>query len=307
MIPGRWRWLGLAVGVWGCGGPPASVVPASLDVEWQPFRWADLTVGGVEVRRAAILIETADRALIARGDTAVTQFQLDFGFSGTGAFGIPLRALEPESTDLTTARTSFRAVVSRLGNRDDSAGVRRPYRLGTVGLLYYGLKGLIIDQAGHRVGAPRTGAALPPELEQRMRWTPATETVGRLVVPLTTGTDRLGGLWFDPGSSLVPLLVDDPTWRLLTGASGRDGGLRRLAFPTATDSLILEGAPSRVPMSLGTIPLGTTTVWRVVSGPPAERPDRFPDGVVGVIGNQLFESWSLVYVNVRAKRLGVVR
>ncbi len=307
MPVGRCRWLFLAAGVWGCGGPPAPVVPASLDVEWQPFRWADLTVGTVVIRRAAILIETADRALIARGDTAVTQFQLDFGFSGTGAFGVPLRALEPAPADSATARTSFRAVVNRLGNRDDSAGVRRPYRLGTVGLLFYGLKGLIIDQVGHRVGAPRSGAALPADLEQRMQWTPATETVGRLVVPLAAGTDRLGGLWYDPGSSLVPLLVDDPTWRLLTGRSGREAGNRRLAFPTAADSLILEGAPSRAPLSLGAISLGSVTVWRVASGSDRDRPDQFPDGVVGIIGNQLFEGWSLIYVNVRAKRLGVAR
>lgn len=303
--------VALAVVVGGCRGKPVSAVPESLEVDWQPFRWADVRVGSTVVQRAAVLVETADpRLLVSRpgADSVPTvQLQLDFGFAGTGAFGIPLRTLRPLPVPPAAARSRFPALVTTLGIRDDSTGATAGYRLGTVGLLYYGVKGLIIDQVEMRVGSPRTGAALPAQVTSRMAWTEAREEAGRLAVPLVWRSDRLGALWFDPGSSLVPVLLDGSSWRLLTGRNGTEPDTRRLVFPVGRDSLVLAGAPTLDPFSLGGIRFGTVVVYRVLTGPPGPRPDRFPEGVVGVIGNQLFEDVRMLYVNVRARQLGVVR
>ncbi|MGE0441158.1 MAG: hypothetical protein AB7L66_01730 [Gemmatimonadales bacterium] len=300
--------VGLAVVLaLGCRSRPQSVVPASLPVDWQPYRWVTLDIGRETVRRAALVVETHDPALIrgSGGDSAATRMQLDFGFAGTERFGIPLRTLVPSAPAADSLRV-LHGRITGLGIRDDSIGVTKSYPLGTVGLLFYGIKGLIIDQVEHRIGAPRTGARLPPELTDRMQWTQATEEVGRLAVPLVWQGDRLGRLWYDPGSSLVPLLLDGPTWRLVTGRQGGEPDNQRLVFPAGGDSLVLIGAPTTEPLVLGGIGLGRVTAWRVLANPAGLGADRFDDGVVGQVGNQLFERFRMLYVNVRAKQLGVI-
>jgi hypothetical protein len=169
------------------------------------------------------------------------------------------------------------------------------------------VKGLLIDQVEQRVGAPRAGRPLPAELSDRMQWSEAHEDAGRLRIPLVWRTDRLGDLWYDPGSSLVPLLLTAPAWRELTGRATSDPANRRLVFPVVGDSVVLVGAPVIDGLTLGGISLGGVVGYLVLSGPSDQRPDRFPEGVVGVIGNQAFERARLLYVNVRSRRLGFLR
>lgn len=309
--------LVLLLAALGCGKRPVSVVPADLPVDWQPFRWVELTIGTVPVSRAAVLVGSTDRALRYESDGAaaagaggsgapINQLHLDFGFSATDAFGIPLLTADSLPTDPRTP-TLFRATVRSLGRRGDTLGVAPRLRLGTVGLLFYGVRGLLIDQVEHRIGTLRGTATLPASLTDRMAWADAKEAVGRLEVSIADARGPLGALWYDPGSSLVPLLVDGATWARLSGRSPDDRGTRRLVFPVGGDSVVLVGAPTARPFALGAIPLGTVTVWRVGSAPAGSRPDRFPDGVVGTIGNPLFEDARMIYVDVRRGRLGVIR
>jgi hypothetical protein len=303
--------MGVAlVAALGCGGKPATVVPASLEVDWQPFRWAEVEIGANLVRRASILVETSDPVLLLERqhrDSSVVQMQLDFGFAGIGSFGIPLRAFEPTVTDPERAKRVAAGRIGRLGNRDDSTGVTSAHRLGTLGLLFFTIKGLLIDQAAQRLGAPRAGTTLPAALTDRMSWSDGREVDARWLMPLVWRGDRLGEMWYDPGSSLVPLLVSAPVWRVLTGRTGGESENWRLVFPVPGDSLVLVGAPTAAPLTLGTIPLGIVSVYHVAAGRPGSRPDQFAADVVGVIGNQLFERYRLLYFNVRGKRFGVIR
>lgn len=296
----------------GCAKGPA-IVPglATLEVDWQPFRWVNATVGAVTVERASILVDATDPAMVIgqpkdTGPGAIPM-QLDFGFASTGAFGLPLRLLEPIATDSVRARRVLDGTVARLGRREDSVGVGRPYRLGTLGLLFFGIKGLLIDQVEQRLGAPRPRTMLPAAITDRMQWSEAREEGGRLRIPLVRESVRLGDLAMDPGSSLVPLQLNHEVWRRLTARIGDESENVRLVFPASSDSLVLIGARPTIPLTLGTIALGDGLVFYPASGPPEFVHPRLGEGVVGVVGNQLFTPFRLIYVNVRAKRLGVVR
>ncbi len=298
------RCLVIALGAIGCA-KPGPVLPADFGREWQPFRWADAIVGTQSISRAAIIVEPTDPTLRGNSSTPV-RLQLDFGFSSTGAFGLPLRLLD--TTGATTAPTSriLAGRISHLGNRDDSTGTGLTFRVGTVGLLYYGVKGLLIDQATQRIGTQGPGQKLPPALESRIQWSEATEDVGRLSLPLSIGRTSVGRVWFDPGSSLVGVLLMGDVWRSVTGRHGDEPGLERRVFPLAGDSLVLAGARPRPGLGLGAIPI-EETVYLVVHGPAESYPERFGGGIVGVVGSQLFSRHRLVYVNTRAKRFGVLR
>ena len=171
-------WLAVWLLAVGCARP-GPVLPAQFGTDWQPFRWVDAEVGGQAVPRAAIIVEPTDPALRSNSNIPV-HLQLDFGFSSTGSFGLPLRLLDTTGATPTTPSRILAGRIPRLANRDDSTGTAQTFRVGTVGLLYYSVKGLLIDQAAQRIGTPRPGQKLPPELEQRMRWTEATEDAGRL-------------------------------------------------------------------------------------------------------------------------------
>lgn len=297
--------IGLALGA--CRASPKSVPGlADLPVEWSPFRWVEATIGGHTIPQAAILVDSQDSAAVAdRTAGSKNPFQLDFGFAGTAAAGLPLRLLETAPNDSTNALV-LRGRIARLWMRDDSVGLGRPFRLGTLGLLFYSSRGLLIDFTTQRLGAPLRRLALPATIADRMLWMEAREDNGRLRIPLTWETTRLGDLLYDPGSSLVPFLVDVETWRQLTGRRETDPDLRRLAFPTATDSLVLLGAPPRRPILLGTFPLAVD-IYTTLSGPAALARPPLGAGVVGRIGNQLFAGARLLYVNPAAGRVGVLR
>lgn len=290
------------------GGRPAVTVPPTIDMEWHRFRWAELTIGRQVATRAAVLVETSDRALLVNrtgpaDSLGPVQMELDAGFSATGRFGIPLRTMEPLPTDPSAADRIFRARVGRLGNRDDSTGADGTYQLGTVGLLYFGSRGLVIDQVGQRIGAPRTGQTLPAALTDRMEWGAIEDQQGRIALPLVWQGDRLGMLWYDPGSSLAPLIVTPEVWRQLTGRTGNEPTNRRLAFPATGDSLVLVGAQASAPVRFGAVSLGPIMVYHVVRGPAGV----IAPEVVGVVGNQAFEPFRLLYFNMRTRRFGAVR
>lgn len=305
------RWVAPLVGllVVGCAKGP-KVVPelATLPVDWEPFRWVDVLIGTTTVHRAAMLVDVADRTVSGAVEPGFDNpMQLDFGFAGIGTSGVPLRLLEPITTDSATMPRVLVGRLSRLGPREDSVGLGRVFRLGTLGLLFYGNRGLIIDQVGQRLGAPRAGAPLPASVTDRMRWTEARERNGRLELPFLWRSTSLGNLVYDPGSSLVPVVLEPEAWRQVTGRRGDEPDNLRLAFPTAGDSLILVGAKPAGPLVLGAISFDDVAVYFAQSGPPALARPPLGAGVVGVVGNQLFQGYRLVYVSVRAGRLGVLR
>ncbi len=298
------RWLAIALLAVGCA-KPGSVLPADFGTDWQPFRWVDAQVGAQPVPRAAIIVEPTDPALRSNSNIPV-HLQLDFGFSSTGAFGLPLRLLDTTGATPAAPDRILAGRIPRLANRDDSTGNAQTFRVGTVGLLYYSVKGLLIDQATQRIGTPRPGQKLPPALEAKMRWSEATEDVGRLSLPLALDRASLGRVWFDPGSSLVGVLLTGDAWRNVTARRGDEPGLVRRVFPIGGDSLVLTGARPRAGLALGAIPI-EETVYMVTHGPAEADPERFGGGIVGVIGSQLLARYRLVYVNTRAKRFGVLR
>lgn len=301
---GRPRWLPTLLALAACARP-GSVLPADFGTEWQPFRWVDARIGTESVPRAALIVEPTDPALRINANTPV-HLQLDFGFSSTGAFGIPLRLLDTTDAPPATRDRILAGRIPRLANRDDSTGTAQTFRVGTVGLLYYAVKGLLIDQVTQRIGVPRPGQKLPPDLERRMVWTEATEDVGRLSLPLSLDRASVGRVWFDPGSSVVGVLLTAEAWRSVTGRRHDEPGLERRVFPLVGDSLVLTGARPRPGLAIGGIQI-PDAVFTVTHGPAEARPERFGDRVVGVVGSQLFAGARLVYINTRAQRLGSMR
>ena len=130
------------------------------------------------------------------------------------------------------------------------------------------MKGLLIDQATQRIGTPRPGQKLPPELEGRMRWSAATEDVGRLSLPLALGRASLGRVWFDPGSSLVGVLLTGEAWRKVTARRADEPGLERRVFPLPGDSLVLAGARPRAGLGWSMSTPGPSGSGSFVSGRP---------------------------------------
>lgn len=303
-----WGWFVAGLFGAGCAKGPATVPGiATLEADWQPFRWVDLRIGGTMIDRAAIVVDALDSAMVIgrQQGGAPLAMQLDFGFAGTAAQGIPLRLVVPDTAPMVTGHLVGR--LTRLGPREDSSATESRRVFGTLGLLYFGLRGLVIDQVGQRLGAPRGRGSLPPALAARMQWTEGAEEAGRFRLPLTAESTPVGDVVIDPASSLVPLLVEAALWRRITGRTGREADNMRLSLPTTGDSLILVGARPTVPLGLGAIPISPSAVYFAASGPADLVSPRLGRAVVGVIGNQLFRPYRLVYLNVRAKRFGVIR
>lgn len=299
---GRWIFL-VAIGS-GCGHH-RSVVPVEFGAEWQSFRWVTAIVGGTAIPRAAMVVAPTDPTLAGGRGTGPVTLQLDFGFSSTGAFGLPLRLMDTTGPAAATPG-ELAGRIPRLAVRDDSSGTGAGFRLGTVGLLYYAVSGLLIDQVNQRLGAPLRNQRIPAELERRMLWSEAKEEVGRLALPLTADRDRMGRVWYDPASSVVPVLLTAEVWRAVTRRRGDEPDLERRRYPTTGDTLVLVGARPAAPLALGDIPLAGP-VFFVAAGPAAAWAEALGDGVVGLVGNQAFASYRLVYLSPGVKRLGVAR
>ena len=119
-MPQTTRWFTTALLTTGCASP-GPVLPADYGTEWQPFRWVDAQIGAQPVPRAAIIVEPTDPALRSNSNIPV-HLQLDFGFSSTGSFGLPLRLLDTTGTTPAASTLILAGRIPRLANRDDSTG-----------------------------------------------------------------------------------------------------------------------------------------------------------------------------------------
>jgi len=284
--------LGLVALLAGCRRPP-DLRPAldALPVEWAPFRWVDLELGGARLPRASVLVRWQP--------TDDTELQLDFGLGAQGRFGLPIRKLAV----IDSTPSSLHGSLAALGDRDDSSAAR--FKVGTLGLLafYIGRSTVLIDPTTRRIGRIGAVDSLPASIRARLRFGAGREIDGRFLLPIAVGGESRGEVLVDPANSLVPLWIEEPLWREATGRSGGEQGNQRLVLPTASGpDLVFEGAPVRRRVLVGGLSLRPGVVYRRVSGPPASSLSELPGPIVGVAGNAVLEASPLLVIDLRRKR-----
>ena len=127
----------------------------------------------------------------------------------------------------------------------------------------------------------------------------------KFFVPVSVDAFQSDAVVFDTGSSQLPLNVDLPIWKKLTGRSQAKDATRSIASSSWGKPVTFSGAPAAGPLMLGELNLGRPTVFTN-----AELPTAFADWPFhseGVLGNALL--WDgLVILDMTARvRFGYIR
>lgn len=105
----------------------------------------------------------------------------------------------------------------------------------------------------------------------------------KLYVPLSIGAFKSDAFVFDTGSSELPLNVDLATWRTLTNRATTEGAPSSYRGSAWGKPLIIPGALSTSPVSIGKTALGRVTVFTNPAQPTGFTD--WPVQTVGVLGN----------------------
>jgi hypothetical protein len=264
--------------------PPASVASAalrrataSLDNKSQcvPFNWIANDKGSA---RGAITVPVVVNGRPLR-------MQLDTGADVTSLYG----HLAEQSGWAKAGNETFRAarftvagtdldrpIVYVNSDMEEDAKVQ-----GTLGLPALVGKVAVLDYPGKRfclfaeADVP-AAVAEAPSVRAMLR-------NSKLYVPLSIGAFTSDAFVFDTGSSELPLNVDLATWRTLTGRATIEGAPASYQGSAWGKPLVLPGAPSSSPLTIG-----KTAFGRVIVFTNPAQPTGFidwPVQTVGVLGN----------------------
>ncbi|GHH26169.1 hypothetical protein GCM10008023_40420 [Sphingomonas glacialis] len=264
--------------------PPATVpsaalkrATASLDTKSQcvPFNWIVNDKGSA---RGAITVPVVMNGRPLR-------MQLDTGADVTSLYGHLAEQASWSKTGSKTFRAArFTVADTRLDrptiyvNSDMEAD---PTVQGTLGLPALLGKVVVLDYPGKRL-CLFAEADVPAAIAEA----PSVRAMlrnSKLYVPLSIGAFASDAFVFDTGSSELPLNVDLATWRTLTNRVTTEGAPTSYQGSAWGKPLIIPGAPSASPVSIGKIVLGRVTVFTNPAQPTGFTD--WPVQTVGVLGN----------------------
>lgn len=127
----------------------------------------------------------------------------------------------------------------------------------------------------------------------------------RLYVPLTIGAVTNDTYVFDTGSSELPLNVDLNTWQALTRRTTTEGAPARYEGSAWGKPLLLPGAPTAEPVSIGATRLGTITVFTNPAQPGGFAD--WPVSTTGVLGNAPLWEGTVIFDLTAKVRFAVVQ
>lgn len=212
-------------------------------------------------------------------------FQLDTGPNATILYGAAADRAGWSGSD----EESFRADRFSIGSTVLDRPAIYPNRemtgtevaAGTLGLAELIGRIAVIDYPGQRF-CLFADADLPDLLREGPN-VRATLRNGKLFLPLTIGEFTTEAMVFDTGSSELPMLVDQPLWKRLTGLADIASAPRHVGGSSWGTPIKLSGAPGTGPMAIGDIELGVQDVFTIESQPDSFA--RWPFRADGVIGN----------------------
>ena len=157
---------------------------------------------------------------------------------------------------------------------------------GTVGMDLIVGRVLVVDFEGARFCIVDR---VPEALERRAHFVPATLAKNRLFPHVLLGGKPRQDLFYDTGSSLVPLALDQADWRALTGRDGNEPDNKRMEATSWGQKTSLVGATVPGGLQVGNVHLGTPLAFFRTDKPDLFESWRWPSHRVGgLIGNMPF-------------------
>ncbi|HEX6053500.1 MAG TPA: hypothetical protein VFZ21_29730 [Gemmatimonadaceae bacterium] len=244
--------------------------------------------------------------------------QLDTGSDQTMFYEIPYRELRPDLPDPPPRFVLERATVgTELLDRDTiwlrpksgrPIASTRARTIGTLGADVLRTRVLIIDYAAARFALLPPGVAVPPDLDQRTRWTTLTARDGKLFIHARVAGNDRDDLFFDSGSSAFPLVVRRELWRQLTGREPGDAANDVWTATSWGREVPLIGAPLLGSVAIAGLEFRApmTFFHGDTAGPPGFfETSQYP--VAAYIGNVLFADSLTVIVDAERRRFGIAR
>jgi hypothetical protein len=157
--------------------------------------------------------------------------------------------------------------------------------LGSIGLDLLVGHVVVIDYPGQRFALASLGD-MPGQFLDRISWAPATLRDGKFFPHVAVGGTGAVDLFFDTGASAFGLVVDESTWRELTGVTDPDSAAIRWTVSSWGNEVDVVGHPASGPLVVGSARLEGLDVFYF-----EDRPRLFegwPFETRGLIGNSGF-------------------
>lgn len=263
--------MAMACALWSA---PASAQPSLQDQNCAPMRW----IGDAEQPRLALATQV-------RINRRSYWFQLDTGADATMLYGAEAVA-RGWTRDGAQVFTSQQLEAGGLGVADFPIHVRVGTKpgsglAGTLGLDAFIGRVALIDYPGMRLCI---ALAYGPSntIAERTHWSPASVRSGKLFVPVDVGDQTLENMFFDTGSSRMPLWVDLPDWTALTGVTEMAQAPEAIHGMQWGRPKVWRGAPARVPVRIG---VGNTAVSNAIIYVDESEPNFFAHWPIPAEGN----------------------
>ncbi len=304
--------IALALGLTSCGPKSISMnILQTKEFTWQPFRWVPFEFASAVQEKAAIFVPIqfggSDHRYWMQLDTGATTQVRGNAFNSLGIqHKVVRRDKGYDVVELDAAVAGYDTHNVRLCSMENQGAAIDPsatdVRIGTLGMDFFMDKILVLDFPNARLGIATTVDQLPNGLVDSARFFPAETMRSWLVIQPRVGEVDLK-VAYDTGASLMPLTLDQPLWRKVTGRNGDEADNLRADVPSWGKIITIVGAPTKEEMMLGELSLGhpnafyeQSTTNLVFEG----------SGAHGVMGNSPFYDHYIVILDPLGKRFGLV-
>lgn len=255
--------------------------------EWMSFKWGEQTIGGVELKRAAMLVELKDGPPL----------QLDTGSPSSYLYAPSYQFEGSKSMSFATPsgqfiNESFEVHESKLSDE---------FAVGTLGASFFKDSILIIDFPRNRF---MKTTSIPEELSEN----PIDFIDGQvtdslhIVTSVNVGDVTLSPVVFDTGSSIFKLVLNKEQWLALVSEEVAKSPEFTMEVPAWGRKITLHGAKSISPICVGDICVDGNIYY---SDDP--QLDFSKAGLAGLMGNAILEDKYILILDYANKRIGTIR
>jgi hypothetical protein len=279
-------------------------------IPWSKIIWDSTTLGGKVLQHSALMVEVKLDSLATPG-----LMQLDTGADRDALYSKIYERLHPTETPGDKNWISLSGTVAgrtfkgdwfyHLRDFEDSADASKLPVIGTIGLGFFERRILLIDFVSQQVGILRGNQDLPPAIAQKVDFVPIEFRDGKIFIAVTINgaEDRL--LFFDSGSSAMPVMTSRPRWLELTGAQPDDPSNSITMGTSWGKPARYVGAPLKGSMCVGKACLPHPLAFFESTGLGNLDFDKYPYKASGNFGNVLFDGRYTVIVDLPHKRFGL--
>ncbi|MEP0175555.1 MAG: hypothetical protein ABJH28_17095 [Paraglaciecola sp.] len=255
--------------------------------EWMKFEWGQQTIEGVELKRAAMLIELKDG----------TKLQLDTGAPSSYLYA---PAYKFDGNKVMSFETPSGQLINETFQVHDTKSSDE-YAVGTLGASFFKDSVLIIDFPRNRL---MKASSIPDELsESAISYIDGQVTDSlHIVTSVNVGDTTLSPVVFDTGSSIFKLVLNKEQWLPLVSKAHAATPEHVMEVPAWGRKIVLYGAKSLSPICLGTICVDGNIYY-------SEDPqlDFSKAGLAGLMGNAILEDKYILVLDYANKRIGTIK